>query len=512
VKSSGAEVLRAAVVRSRWIILVAMLVGIVAVSVFSYLRGPAYTASAQVLVSDKDLGAALTGSQPAFTDARLLLQTESELARSTQLYDRVAESTDGRLGTGDEIRQATTISSSGSDYVLGFTARRDTAALAEATANAVAGEFPAWRSEIAVRPINASIDQARERLAQEPDNADLREKLATLTILRTLSSDTATLVDSARDAAKVQPSPVRDGILGLVLGLVVGLVVSAGREALDTRVRSEADVEDILSAPVLGTVGPAPKGVRLLLFGRHRQRFEDEFALLAADIDHRQRERGAASLAVTGASRDQGKTTVAVNLAVALARRGARVVLVDFDLRRPKIADTFGIPGQATGVISVVTSDADPMAALWYCSLEGSTPEVSASAAAANLAGYETAATSTYPDGRSGSLRILPSGGAIAVDDAIRMLRPARIVRLVDALKEHCDWIIFDTPPALGAIEMTMLAEVVDGSLVVVRQGQVSRRALRVLERQSQKWRTQPVGAVITEVRREPGQGYYGSE
>jgi Mrp family chromosome partitioning ATPase len=271
-------------------------------------------------------------------------------------------------------------------------------------------------------------------------------------------------------------------------------------------------VEEILTAPVLGTVSPAPKGSRLLLFGRHRDRFEDEFALLAADIDHRLRDLSPTAIAVTGAANEQGKTTIAVNLAISLARRGGRVVLVDFDLRRPRIGGVFGIPERATGLLSVMADGSDPMGVVWSCDLDATWPQLAPVNHVARTAAGEAGSGRSVAEAPASSLYVMPSGGTAAVDKAVRMLRTSAVAELVDDLKAHFDWIIFDTPPAAGALEMTVLAEVVDRSIIVVRQGQVSRRALRIIARQAQKWRAQPLGAVVVEVRREAGQGYYGSE
>src|SRR5439155_1060342 len=83
-------------------------------------------------------------------------------------------------------------------------------------------------------------------------------------------------------ATKTSPAPVKDTLLGFSIGLVIALLVVALREAVDTTVRSESDIEELLSAPVLATVRTLPRRTRMVTYGRHEAAYSDAYPLLAA--------------------------------------------------------------------------------------------------------------------------------------------------------------------------------------------------------------------------------------
>lgn len=506
------EALKAALWRSRWLLLLSAIAGVLAVNGLTHLLGERYEAQAQVLVSDRDLGSALTGSQPAFVDPQRTLETELALARSREVYARAARATGGRLGSVDDLDRDVEVQGDGSRDILSFVASRDTPKLAQETANAVAAAYRSRRAQLAAQPIDESIRQARAALEGSPASATLQDKLDTLTILRTLSTGNTTLASAAVEASQTRPDPVQDTLLGLSIGLLVGLLVTALREAFDTSVRSEVQVEDLLGVPVIGSVGRLPRGRRVVVYGRQRARFEDDYALLAAGLEHLRPTGACWALLVTSAGVGEGKTTVAVNLAVTLARRGSRVLLVDFDFRRPTLGPALEIPARSTGVAQALDRPDEPIPARWSCSLDGSGAAPVAGGTWIRAASEEVAMTS--PGGvraPEGALDVLPSGGSVSGAEAVRLARSDVLAELMRTLRTGYDWVIIDTPPATRTVEVTTLSGYVDGILVVVRQGRASRRGLRMLQRQSRGWKAPATGAVLTDVAQDRGNRYYSS-
>lgn len=513
VRTGGVEAFRSAVRRSRWLVLITALASALAVNLVTHLSEPRYRSTAEVLVSDRDLGAALTGSEPGFTDPLRVIETELSLARSSDLYSRLAARTDGRYGDAAELDDAVDVGAIGSSNVLAFTATQPDAEDARALADAASDEFRAWRADLAAAPIDEAIRQADARLADAPDNADLRQKRDTLGVLRTLSSGNVTLAARADEAVRTRPAPVRDTLLGLSIGLVVGLLVAGGRELLDTSARTEEDVEHLLGVPVLSSITVLPKGTRLAMFGRRRAEFEDQYALLAADIEHRRPRRmgGAAAIAFTSAGPGEGKSSTAANLAVALARGGSRVLLIDFDLRRPAQHEIFGYPLRATGVTQIIGGLNDAHSVRWNCALEGARPVAQASPAGVVIDGTGGGLGVATAEPAGGVLDIVPSGGPMDSGRALRGLQGEVIPHLVAEVRPEYDWILVDTPPATRTLEVTALSAAVDAVVVVARHGHVSRRSLMALERQARSWRAPILGAVITGAPRERGYAYYGS-
>lgn len=504
--TSGAEAFKAALRRSALLIILLVVLGAAALIALRQVQGPRYQADARVLISNQNLAEALTGTQPAFVDPTRVEQTARALAGSPELYDRAAASSVG-LGTGSQLESATSVSGSDNN-LLTFTATSNKPAKAVAIANAVARSYIGWRSDVLGGSIRQAIGELRGKLRSAPSTnaAELRKQLDTLELMQTLNSD-ATLVDRATSAAKTRPKPVRDGLLGASIGLVIALLLVAAREAIDTTVRSEADVEDILGAPVLASVRPLPRRTRMVTFGRHEMTFGDTYALLAATIAQGGHGDAARVLAVTSAVSAEGKTTTAGNLAVALARRGNRVILADFDFRKPALSTLFELPKNAPGALQVLAGESRLKDVSWEVMLEGRRPvatrlaEMKQNGSGSNASQYASA------NGTGGKLWILPTGGSLRSQSD---LKTAKLPELLEDLRIGADFVVLDTPPALLTVEMSELAGLIDSVLVVVRHGRVTHRSLRTLNRQARRWPAEMAGVVVTDAAAEGQYSYYG--
>jgi Mrp family chromosome partitioning ATPase len=494
--TGGAEALKAALVRSAWLIIGLMVINAVALSVMMQLRGPRYEATARVVLSPTNLAAAVSGIQPPYVDPERADEAESALASSTDLYEQAAEASGGRFPDGGDLQSVVDVD--GGNRILFFSATTRDEETSVGAVNAVASAYPAWRRQLYGSEIDSAIRQLRRSLARS-ENDELREQLNRLEILKTLTSGEAILVEEALGASKTTPRPFRDAVLGLVLGLFVGLLLAGAREAFDMRVRSEGEIEDTLGVPVIAAVQGHPRRTRLVMFGRHEQEFGDAYDLMAVNLV----QAGGTTptlLAVTSSVASEGKTTTASNLAVALARRGLNVIVVDADVRRPSIAETFRLPARASGLVEVLREEKRLNETLHTISLDGSRPRADSSLYTASGNGRTSVPLS------DGSLRILPAGES-ALDR--RVIHSRRLHDLLADLKAQADIVILDTAPALLTAEMAELAPHVDLVLIVVRQGRVTVRALRSLRRQAENWPATVVGAVVTDADTEEGYGYH---
>ena len=502
--SEGVETLKLVARRSVWIVVVLVLLGAAMMTWIRQSQGPEYQASARVVLSPTDLAAAVAGFQ-GYVDPALIDDTEERLASSAQLFARVAELTDGRLGSASELRSATAVSKDGSTVTFSVTGDDENRVVR--TANAVARAYQPWRGEVSGNAIKNAIDQVEEQLSSEQTrDPNLVDELNRLKVLETLTSGNVLLVEPADGAVKTRPSPIRDAIIGGFIGLFVALLVVAVREAIDTRVRSEGEVEDLLNVPVIGTVETLPRRTKLVPIGRRNQRFGDMYALLAASIA-RGKDNGRAVIAVTSATAEEGKTTTASNLAAALARRNADVLLVDLDSRKPSLARLFKIPETAPGIDEVIDRKVTPERAMWSISLNGRA--LTALPYRSPAVVEETVETNGGEPGRNGSLRVLPMRPT-SKDGVVQ--RSPRLRPMIAALRKKADYVVVDTPPALSVPDMTEIAQLVDMILIVVRHGRVSRRSLNALTRLHRQWPEVQVAAVLVGTpRHEDSYTYYGT-
>jgi len=503
-RSEGIETLKAVARRSAWIVALLVVLGIAALSLLRQHQGPSYEAGAQVVLSPIDLGAAVSGFQ-GYVDPDVLNQTEEALANSAQLFNRAAAVNHGALGSGDDLQSATSVSKNGGTVT--FTATGVDPGRTVKIANAVASVYPHWRADVSSAAITQAIRQVESQLkASTPRDPSLVDLLNKLKVAKTATGGNVLLVERADSATKTRPRPVRDALLGAFIGLFFGLILVAAREAIDTRVRSEGEVEEILSVPLVGAVETLPRRAGLVAIGRHRERFGDMYALLAANLAQTAADGETIIIAVTSATAEEGKTTTASNLAAALATRSANVVLIDLDSRKPSLGKLFHIPLDAPGVDEIVGRSLRPEEALWTVSLNGQGPIVYP---ARGEAPPDSGALKRSNGGsKPGSLRVLPIG-ATGMPRGLAGRTPA-LRTLLASLSENADFIVLDTPPALAMPEMTEISELVDTVLIVVRHGRVSRRSLAALTRIRRNWRSADVAAVLVGTpRHDEGYAYY---
>lgn len=506
----AAEALKDAIRRALPLGLALIALGAIAMVALREYQGPRYEASADVLVSTDNTQYVLAGIDPPYVDPERVIQNAVAIAGSGELYTRAAARLGNSIGTGSDLSAATSVSSSrGTDVITFATAAKDSDK-AIAIANAVARAYEGFRSDLKLRDIRQAIARLSNELPETAaaQRGPLREQIDRLELLATVNASDARVIEPATYAVQTNPRPVRDAVSGAAIGLVIALLIAGAREALNTRVRSDADVESLLDAPVLASIQTLPKRTKLVtLGGRHEPRFSDAYALLAANLGRLWRDESPVALAITSAVKGEGKTTTAANLAVAFARRGARVILADFDVRKPSLAPLFRIPGTAPGVVQLVTGKAQLKDTMWEVSLNGSGPGrvVAVPVGVAQAMERKVGGKNDGSPSGAGSLRVIPSGGTVR---GVALAHSPQVNQLIERLKNEADIVLLDTPPALLTVEMAELARAVDLVLVVARQGHVTRRSLQALSRQASGWKAEVVGAVVTDTPAEDD--YYG--
>ena len=172
----------------------------------------------------------------------------------------------------------------------------------------------------------------------------------------TLQTSNATVVKAPLRAPQVSPRPIRNGLFGLAFGVIIGLGLALLVDALDTRVRSGDEIAARLGIPLLGRLPEPPKKVRerqkLVMLAEPHGRQAEAFRMLRTNLELANIDEDVKIIAVASALPSEGKSTTVANLAVAAARGGQRVALVDLDLRKPMLATFFEGAGP-WGVIDV---------------------------------------------------------------------------------------------------------------------------------------------------------------
>jgi capsular exopolysaccharide synthesis family protein len=279
--------------------------------------------------------------------------------------------------------------------------------------------------------------------------------------------------------------------LGLILGLALGLVIAYVLEALNTAVRRPEDLEQVLHVPGLAVIPRITDGSRsaqshfrrLLGSGKKtpeqavgspmagNQTFSigiEAFRNLRTGLIWSDGGEALRTLVVTSAAPGEGKTMTAANLAVTLAYDGLRVLLVDCDIRRPRVHGLFQLP-RAPGLMELLRASSDP-----------DTPQ--------------PRAIRETPIAR---LSVLTCG-ALPVN-AANLLSGTRMRLLLRELQEQFDIIVLDTPPVLATADACIVASLTDGVLLVVRAGTTDKNAAQRAYQQLSNVGARVVGTVLND-------------
>jgi polysaccharide biosynthesis transport protein len=481
--------------RRRWIILAVVAVTTLGAAFFSLRQDELYEASAEVLVR--------SGFDSSQSPERVL-QTQADLAAaSSEVARRVRNQLDLDRAPPIDVSPKTE-----SDILI-FSSTASSPRLAARAATAYARAFRDFQRELvtrdirkALRDVEAEIQEVLARPNPDPtlygSLLDKREELRTLEALET---SRAFLVRPATPGVQVQPKPVRNTLLGLVLGLILGLGLAFLRDTLDTRVRSTDEVEEHLGIPLLVRVPrPLPwrgRSNQLVMINDPDGPGAEPFRILRANVVVRAnvdfaRKKDAGTLLVTSAVEGEGKSTTAANLAVALARDGRRVALVDFDLRRPFIHRFFDLDGP--GVTQVAIGEATLEEALVPIALGW--PGTRASRIGVG--------NGMRQDG--GMLQVLPAGSipeihAGSIPESLDDVLPSHVVAdILDDLRDRADIVLVDSTPLVVGDAMA-LTSFVDAVLIVTRMDTVRRPMLRELKRILDVIPAKAIGFVATGVK-----------
>ncbi|MBQ3419636.1 MAG: CpsD/CapB family tyrosine-protein kinase [Erysipelotrichaceae bacterium] len=178
-------------------------------------------------------------------------------------------------------------------------------------------------------------------------------------------------------------------------------------------------------------------------------------------------------IAVTSSIPDEGKTVVSVQLASQFASLGKRVLLVDCDLRKPKIKRMLGVKGSVTGLSECLSSQAD-------------------------FSIYSTNVDHLY---------VLLSGKI--PPNSSELLSNGKLEKMLKVLKERFDYIIIDTPPAVGAVDIQIIGSMVDGILLVIRSNYVKMSVVRNVVKQLERNNIRIIGAILNGVKKTDKDYYY---
>jgi succinoglycan biosynthesis transport protein ExoP len=411
----------ARLLRRHWLIVaLAMVLGVGAGLLLTLVQTPSYRATTEVFISTQasDSSSDLVQGN-TFTLSRV--NTYARLASSEEVLDRVVDELDLELPARDLMEQVRAVPVT-STAILEISATSDDAAFSAQLANATA----------------ASLAEAVAELESNGTSSPIR---------------LATIVSASVPAEPESPRPLLQALLGGALLTLAALAFIVARDLLDTRIRTERDVKAVTTAPLLASVHFDPKaGERPLVVHAEPLSPQSEvFRTLRTNLNFVEVDGVSRVFVITSSVPGEGKTTTSANLALAIAGSGQSVLLVDADLRKPKLADYMSLNG-AVGLTDVLIERA---------SLDD--------------------AVQTW--GTTG-LYVLPAGPVPPNPSELLGSRAMRA--LLEELRGEFDWVVLDAPPLLPVTDAVVLAQLGAEALLVAAADRVNapqlKRSLELLE------------------------------
>lgn len=302
------------------------------------------------------------------------------------------------------------------------------------------------------------------------------------------------------DPALVPKTPVRPRVqfnigLSLLFGLGLGVGLAYLVHFLDRTVKSQADIEAVVGLPFLGMI-PSIKDVektaakasaeelpRLLrerdmyIITHPRSPVAECHRALRTNITFMSPDKPLARLLVTSAGPREGKSTTAVGIAVTMAQSGKRILIMDTDMRRPRLHHAFGVPNDR-GVSTYVVGECPIEDAIKHTDVPG--------------------------------VDVMPCG-PIPPNPA-ELLHTERFRELLDHLTRRYDRVILDSPPVIAVTDATVLSTITDGVLMVVKAGHTTKDMLAQAKRRLADVNANVLGVVLNDLdieKRQYGYDYY---
>lgn len=493
-----------AVVRRRGFAIVAVTVLVAGVAYFlSSQQTKVYRGSAEVLLSRQSLSSALTGTQdPTLSsDPTRIATTQVGIARLPEVARRTLARAKVTGRTAADFLQSSNVHSNVDSDLLSFSVDDTDPAIAVRLATAYAQSFTSFSLELATATLKNARTELARRLNSLQATGDhssalyrsLTDKVQQLRTMELLQ-DPGTVVKTAESASQVKPTPTRNGALGLLLGLLLGFVVAFLWEALDKRVRSESEIEKRLGLPLLSRL-PTPARVRgdgmsLAMLDDPTGPDAEAIRKLRVNLEFANLDLNAQAIMITSAGQQEGKSTTVANLALALARSGRNVVLVDLDLRQPTLASLFGVDAQA-GVTDV---------ALGRASLSEAIVPV-------RLGPSSVVASMTNGRVRAGTLSLLPAG--MLPPNPGEFVGTEALGRVIADLRATYEFILIDAPPMCIVGDAMALSTRIDAVIAVAKVATVSRGTLEELSRELRAISAAKLGLVLTAAGNRASYGEY---
>jgi capsular exopolysaccharide synthesis family protein len=320
------------------------------------------------------------------------------------------------------------------------------------------------------------VDAKRDFETDQQLLQQLKLKLIGETITKKMPEESIEIHEEPQIAqGPASPNVTLNLVLGAVVGLIFGIGIAFFLEFLDTSVKSLEDVERFLEVAVLAVI---PKDVGVLYKQSGMSPDAEAYRILRTNIEFNRKNPEDNSITLVSGGAGEGKSTTLINLAYICAQGGYTTLMIDADLRRPRL-HTFLDINNSVGLTNYLTTDLMLEDVILQTPVE--------------------------------NLYFMPSG--VLPADAAGILNSRRMSELIQDVKQRFDLVLVDSPPILGVSDASVLASEVDLTIIVVQHRKLPRNMLMRVKQAIENVGGHVIGVVLNnvDVRSDSQYQYYTS-
>jgi capsular exopolysaccharide synthesis family protein len=301
-----------------------------------------------------------------------------------------------------------------------------------------------------------------------------KEKQAIRKSANVPNSDIINMAYPTRDPVKPNKRAIR--MLAILLGLGLPALIIFLSEVLNDKVTTRFDIEKITAAPILGEIGHSYSNKVLVVNKTTRSMVAEQFRIIRSNLQYVLNKKEKSTILFTSSFSGEGKSYVTTNMGAVLALAGKKTIILEFDIRKPRILAGLEIP-KGPGITNFLIGKAE---------LKDLVRPV--------------------PDQEN--LYVLGCG-PIPPNPSELLLDP-KMDEMFAWLKENFDIVLVDTAPVGMVSDAMTLSKYVDSTLYLVRQGHTFKKQIGLIDEFYKENKLPKVSIIINDVKIKPGYGYYG--
>jgi capsular exopolysaccharide synthesis family protein len=307
-------------------------------------------------------------------------------------------------------------------------------------------------------------------------NTMLSKREESAIALASTISNTKVLLEAAPNSSPVKPDPKNARFLAIVIGMLIPTIIIVGIELMNDKVRSRSDIERLTDVTILAEVGHSLGEKTLIVTPGNRKFIAEQFRILRSNLQYVLTHTKKPVIMITSSFSGEGKSFISTNTGAVMALTGKKTIILEFDIRKPKVISGLGLPrqrGLTNYILGQTTLDELPV---------------------------------KVPD--TENLFVLPCGPI--PPNPSELLLDTRLNDLFEYLRQNFDVVIIDTAPVGMVSDALTLSKYADCTLYIVRQGHTYKKQINQIDEYHEENKLPKVSIVLNDVKLQGGYGNYG--